>query len=416
MCFFRLVLALSLLTLSHSFSYSQTPQLVNYQAVARDAESGEELANQAIYLIAKVRASNPNGAIVYQEEHAEIATNQFGLFSIFIGGGFAQEGSFDEIDWGANPYWLEIDIDAGSGLETIGSMQFVSVPYALHAGTATVAETADNVDDADADPTNEQISAVSFDSASATLTIQESGIEFETDLSDLIDDADSDPTNERISSVIFSTSDHTMDITEAGTTFSTNLSGLINDADADPQNELIEENGLTLINETMLSITEGGVNHQLDLSDLEDDDDWTVEDDGVMHNANSGRVGVGTTSPQSNFQVNGSVGYGISIIESAIVPTSYTVLDTDHIIVCKTSLLGIGTVTLEMPDPTTCVGRIISIRRTGPFPIVADVEIDFGGYSVDFIDQLVELDELNPQSATYLSLGADGWTEISSND
>ncbi len=416
MCFIRLIAAFSLVVLSHTFAFCQSPQMVNYQAVARDAESGEELANQAIYLIAKVRSSSPSGDIVYQEEHAEIATNQFGLFSIFIGGGQPQQGTFDQIDWGASPYWLEIDIDAGDGLETIGTMQFVSVPYALHAGTATVAETADNVDDADADPTNEQINSVAFDSANATLTIQESGVDFETDLSGLIDDADADPTNERISSVIFSPSEYTMNITESGTTFSTDLSTLLEDDDADPENELIEVDGLSLINETTLSITEGGVNHQLDLSDLEDDDDWTVEDDGTMHNANGGRVGVGTNSPQSDFQVNGSVGYGITIIESGLFASSYDVLETDHIIVCKTSILGVGTVTIQMPDPTTCIGRIIRIRRTGPFPIVADVEVDFGGFDVDFVDQVVELDELNPQSASYMSLGADGWTEISSND
>ncbi len=128
----RLYLTFILLGLL-SFAYAQTPQLINYQGVARDA-SGNVLANQAIGLRINIHSTNGTGPVVYQETHS-VTTNQFGLFSIHIGGGTPVTGTLSAIDWGSNTYFTETEMDANGGTNYIsmGTSQLVTVPYAFHA-------------------------------------------------------------------------------------------------------------------------------------------------------------------------------------------------------------------------------------------------------------------------------------------
>jgi hypothetical protein len=58
---------------------------------------------------------------------------------------------FSSIDWSANSYFVQIEIDetGGTNFKNMGISQLLSVPYALYA------ETVSNVDDADSDTTNE---------------------------------------------------------------------------------------------------------------------------------------------------------------------------------------------------------------------------------------------------------------------
>ena len=76
-------------------TFAQTPNLINYQAVARNA-SGQALANQAIALRLSVRQSTAAGTIQYQERHA-VTTNAQGLFNVQIGGGAVLSGAFTAI-------------------------------------------------------------------------------------------------------------------------------------------------------------------------------------------------------------------------------------------------------------------------------------------------------------------------------
>ncbi len=122
------------LTITNSFA--QSPEKVNYQGLARD-NSGVELANQAIALRLSIRQGGNNGSIVYQELH-NVTTNQFGLFNVEIGGGFLLSGAFNVIDWGTGPYFFQVEMDenGGNNYTDMGTMQFISVPYALYAKTA----------------------------------------------------------------------------------------------------------------------------------------------------------------------------------------------------------------------------------------------------------------------------------------
>lgn len=229
--FHRTLLTLSMLFFGSGLS-AQTPELINYQAVARNTQTGLELANTPIFISCKIRSNGPNGNIVFQENHAGVGTDDFGLFSIQIGSGSPVIGSLANINWSSGTYWLDTEVDAGDGLQSAGTMQLVSVPYALHARTA------DNVDDADADPENELVEDLSISSGTLTLTQNNGASNLSVDLSDF-NSNDNDPTNEFVTDFTFN--DETRDLTieqGSGPAFTANIGG-VDDADADPTNELV---------------------------------------------------------------------------------------------------------------------------------------------------------------------------------
>ncbi len=100
---------------------AQSPAFVSYQAVARNTKTGVELSNTDVFVITKIRRAGPNGAIVYQEEHPNVSTNLYGLFTLAIGGGNAVDGTFSAIDWSQGNFWFDIELDAGDGLESLGA-------------------------------------------------------------------------------------------------------------------------------------------------------------------------------------------------------------------------------------------------------------------------------------------------------
>ena len=113
------------------------PGGINYQAVARD-HLGNELKNRNIIVRISIISENPTGEIEYSENHG-VTTDIFGLFNLVIGQGSWYSGSkayFDEIEWGLSPHFLKVEVDFGEGFLSMGTMQFLAVPYALHAGTA----------------------------------------------------------------------------------------------------------------------------------------------------------------------------------------------------------------------------------------------------------------------------------------
>lgn len=113
--------------------YSQAPQYFQYQAIARNLQ-GEILANQNISYRISLLKDSINGTSVYSEIH-NIVTNAFGLSNLQIGGGLIVSGVFSVINWGAGPYFVQIEMDesGGSTYNIMGVSQLLSVPYALYA-------------------------------------------------------------------------------------------------------------------------------------------------------------------------------------------------------------------------------------------------------------------------------------------
>lgn len=173
---------LSLLLICCQFAplQAQSPEAINYQGVARDANN-VPLINQSISLQISILAGTPSSPAVYQEVHT-LTTTDLGLFALEIGSGTVGSGTFAAIDWGNDLHFVQVEMDVtgGTNYQLMGTSQLVSVPYALHAKTAENTFSGDyadltntpifptlvssftndagyitSPDDADADPANE---------------------------------------------------------------------------------------------------------------------------------------------------------------------------------------------------------------------------------------------------------------------
>jgi len=115
-----------------TLAYSQTPQQISYQGVARNT-SGTVLANQPIGIRFDIHQGSASGSIVFSETHTGVLTNGFGLFTTYIG----SISNLSVINWATNSYFIEVSIDPNTGtFSSLGSQQLMSVPYALNAGSA----------------------------------------------------------------------------------------------------------------------------------------------------------------------------------------------------------------------------------------------------------------------------------------
>jgi hypothetical protein len=113
--------------------FAQSPQAFNYQGVARDL-SGNPLPSQNIGLRFSILQGSSSGTEVYQEVHLVI-TNSLGLFDIQIGNGTVINGELEEVDWGSDNHFLQVEMDdnGGNNYQLLGTSQLLSVPYALYA-------------------------------------------------------------------------------------------------------------------------------------------------------------------------------------------------------------------------------------------------------------------------------------------
>jgi hypothetical protein len=120
---------------------AQPTNKINYQAVARDA-SGIVLANQFISIRITVE-DGPAGLVLYSEEHI-LTTNQFGLFTLQIGGGIPGAGNYNTIDWAAGNQWLKVEMDPAGGFNfsDMGESELLTVPYANYAASGGTTYTA----------------------------------------------------------------------------------------------------------------------------------------------------------------------------------------------------------------------------------------------------------------------------------
>lgn len=114
--------------------YGQAPQEINYQGVARNS-GGTLLSNQNIGIKLDLHQGSAGGTVVFSEAHNK-TTNVFGLFNLGIGS--VNTSGFSSINWANGPYFLEVSMDpaGGTSYSSVGTQQFMSVPYALYAQTA----------------------------------------------------------------------------------------------------------------------------------------------------------------------------------------------------------------------------------------------------------------------------------------
>jgi len=138
----QLILIATLLTIAVIHAGGQTPQFINYQAIARDAAGGL-LVTQPINVRLTIHDGSAIGTGQY-EETWNVTTNIYGLFTVQIGNGTVVSGTFAGITWYTGNKYLQVEVDptgGGTSYVDMGTQQLVSVPYSLFAANANNATT-----------------------------------------------------------------------------------------------------------------------------------------------------------------------------------------------------------------------------------------------------------------------------------
>jgi len=114
---------------------AQAPQGFNYQATVRNS-AGALITNQNVLFKFNIMLNSQTSLPVYSETH-QAPTDDLGQVNLVIGTGTPTIGTFSTINWANGSYFLGIELNTGAGYVAMGTTQLLSVPYALHANTAT---------------------------------------------------------------------------------------------------------------------------------------------------------------------------------------------------------------------------------------------------------------------------------------
>ncbi len=124
-----------LLTLSQ-FGVSQASKAFNFQSILL-TDDDTPINDRTVDLQASILSSSEE--VIYSETH-RTETSEIGYFSIDIGLGASVLGAFNDVDWGADSYFLRIDLIEDGAIAQLGDVQLLSVPYALLAHYAEEVE------------------------------------------------------------------------------------------------------------------------------------------------------------------------------------------------------------------------------------------------------------------------------------
>ena len=132
-----LFLGLFLLVCISGFSQN-IPQGIPFQGVARDL-GGHPIADMEMDIRINLLSNGAEGILLYEEYH-KIKTNKLGLFNLVIGQGrAANDASFSSVPWANENVWLELSIrktGSNDNWSILSNSQLLSVPYAMHSGSA----------------------------------------------------------------------------------------------------------------------------------------------------------------------------------------------------------------------------------------------------------------------------------------
>jgi len=112
---------------------SQAPQLIPYQAIARDA-TGNAVTNQNIGFRFSIHDQTITGSVIWQEAQTVIS-NSLGVVVTNLG----SASDLSTVNWAQGDKFLQVEMDiaGGTNYSDAGTQQMMSVPFALHAQTAT---------------------------------------------------------------------------------------------------------------------------------------------------------------------------------------------------------------------------------------------------------------------------------------
>ncbi len=155
---------------------------IAYQAVARDAD-GDPLADAELDV--RVTLYGSDDAVLWQESHASVLTNQFGNLALTFGDGAVTPGfgALGAVDWSAAGLHFGIEVDAGAGYASFGDVDVQAVPiamYALNGQEEEIAALQTQLDNLDGD-----VSALASDLSDAIGAVS-------SDLSDAVEASESE--------------------------------------------------------------------------------------------------------------------------------------------------------------------------------------------------------------------------------
>lgn len=216
---------------------AQVPEGIVYQAEARD-DRGRLLADKKLEVFIYIIQENPESEPAYGESHS-LVTNSYGMFTLLIGDGEIVEGDFSTIEWSKYSHYLNVQVKKGKKEAVdMGTTQFLSVPYALHSKTASTV-LADETDPVYAASEATNITATDIANLSnlsgtntgdQELSISNNEITISGGNTimlppDNVDDADADASNELNANVTLN--GNVLEVTDAGGTKSADLSSLV---------------------------------------------------------------------------------------------------------------------------------------------------------------------------------------------
>ncbi|MBC7776399.1 MAG: tail fiber domain-containing protein [Phycisphaerae bacterium] len=120
------------------------PQGINYQTIVRGT-TNDPMPGAIVILRFEIK--DGMGSLVYQEEQTGTA-NDNGLVNLVVGQGTPQFGVFQTIDWSIGPRTLTVYLkNPGGTFDALGTMQLMSVPYALYTARSKEASSAESLAD-----------------------------------------------------------------------------------------------------------------------------------------------------------------------------------------------------------------------------------------------------------------------------
>ena len=274
------------------------PKLVNYQAIAFDI-NGNPLNQESIDVKIAIFKGTSNNLLIYEEEH-NLTTASNGLFSLQIGNGSTTGNGiisqFGNLDWNADDFFMNVQINIGNGYEDLGTQQLVSVPFAFRANRA---EFVTNPGTFITNGTNITISGTGHSSSPYIIS--------DNTLSTLA--TNNNGTFDYVNEAGLLTTVDFKSYINGGNNISVSGTGLISDPylisgsfielDDDPTNELITN---FLINSSGdLELSDAGASYTIPLS-------WKKNGNNIFTNNSANYVGIGTTNPTEKLHIlNGTI-------------------------------------------------------------------------------------------------------------
>lgn len=212
-------------------------------------------------------------------------------------------------------------------------------------------------------------------------------------------EADGDPANELISAVALNGT--TLTISEGGVNHEVDLSGVGGSGGSGDGGQItsVQLNGMTI------QVTQNGITYQADLSPIAQ---LTWQVTGANQISATGKVGISTETVQSTLQVNGSMASAVDVFApvSGDVPEWFTLADDHHAVIADVTN---GTAVCQLPEASSCEGRQYQIRKFSSDPAY-DFTLTVAAAAGDTIDGQPER-EFGIPFAEYVTLVAtsSGW-------